>query len=196
MAHRACFEVTSCSFDDGPAIAKVHISAFWTDPTWVVIWPGKTREYVISQSACRMSHTLLSDRTHRRHQKVVETETGAVVGYSRWTLPKLEDSDLDSFWPSARVPGVSQEQEHNAESQYETADYEYDHSFDELDKPLDDMMNRIRKEKKYFGKFHSSKLWDILLLLIISSIGCISCSSRPLGKGDCDDVSREWNSSC
>jgi hypothetical protein len=149
----ARFEIISCSIDDGPAIAKANISAFWRDPTWVVIWPGKTLEYVIAQYSRRMPYTLLLDRAHRRHQMVVDTETGVIVGYTRWTLPELDGLDMETFWPMARVPGVTQNQEREAEAEYSAADYAFDRSLDELDRPLDDIMDRLTRQKKHVGKY-------------------------------------------
>jgi hypothetical protein len=146
------FAVAPCSIDDGPALAKVHISAFWTDPTWVVIWPGKTLEYVTSQYVLRMPHTLLLDPIHRRHQKVVDIDKGTIIGYARWMLPEIDIVNLNAIWRTAQVPRVSEERERNAGREYTFADYSFDHSLDELDKPLDEMMNRLISQKNYIGK--------------------------------------------
>ena len=145
------FKVSSCCIADGPAIGNVTVSAVWIDPTWAVIWPGKSREYVITQYSRRMPHTLLSDRPHRRHEKVIDTKTGIVVGYARWTLPKLDDLNMGSFWAEATVPPVSADRELEAKAEYSAADFAYDHSLDELDRPLDDIMERLESENKYIG---------------------------------------------
>ena len=144
--------VNSCSIDDGPAIAEVFVSAFWTDPTWKVIWPGKTLEYVTSQQARRMPHTLLQKRANRRHQKVVDPDTNTVVGYARWTFPEADNLDVKSFWALAKVPSVTSNQTLAAEAENLAADYEYDKSLDRLDQPLDEMMSRLTSQKKYIGK--------------------------------------------
>jgi hypothetical protein len=149
----AQFEVQSCSYDDGRAIAEVQVSAFWTDPTWVIIWPGKTLEYVIAQYARRIPHTLHSERAHRRHQKIVELETNKVVGYARWTLPELSGIDMEDFWPTARVPDVTKEKEVDSKAEYLAANFDFDRSLDELDRPLDEIMSGFLEQKKYAGKF-------------------------------------------
>jgi hypothetical protein len=147
------FAIAPCSIDDGHAIAHVNVSALWTDPTWVAMWPGKTLEYVIGQSARRTPHMLLVDTAHRRHQKAIDVETGAVVGYVRWCLPKLDDVDTSGLWPEALVPHVSDKREREAEREYDAADYSFDRSLDELDKPADEMMDKILDQKKYIGKY-------------------------------------------
>lgn len=146
------FVVSSCTFDDGSSIAKVVVPAFWTDPTWIAIWPGKSLEYVTAQNARRMPHVLLLDRANRRHQKVVDTDTDAVVGYARWTLPQLDNVSLGTLWPTAQVPGVTLDQELDAEAEYEAADYAFDRSLDELDEPLNEIMSRLMSQKRYVGQ--------------------------------------------
>jgi hypothetical protein len=145
------FKISSCSIADGPAIGNVNVSALWTDSTWAVIWPGKTREYVIAQSSRRMPYTLLSDRPHNRYEKVIDIRTGIVVGYARWTLPKLDGLNMESFWAEAIVPPVSADRERQAKAEHSTADFSYDHSLDELDRPLDEIMDRLESSKKYIG---------------------------------------------
>ena len=152
------FASVPCSADDGPEIARVYISAFWTDPTWVIIWPGKSLDYVIRQSARRMPHSLLMDTTHRRHQKVIDTETGLTVGYARWTIPELEEVDVASLWSTARVPSISEERALEAEREYAAADYAFDHSLDELDEPIDEMMTLLTRKKKYISKLAIRKI--------------------------------------
>jgi GNAT superfamily N-acetyltransferase len=120
----------------------------------VVIWPGKTLEYVTAQSCRRWPYTLLMNRANRRHQKIVDVETGVVVGYARWTLPELDNNilDNDSVWPDAQVPAVTPDREQEAKADHEAADYDYDRSLDELDGPLDAIMDRLKSEKPYIGK--------------------------------------------
>jgi hypothetical protein len=163
------FEIRSCSIEDGPALAKVYVSAFWTDLTWVVIWRGKTLEYVIAQSGRRWPYTLLMNRANRRHQKVLDAETGSVVGYARWTLPELDINLLNnsSVWPDAQVPAVAPDREQEAKADYAGADYNYDRSLDELDRPLDAMMERLKSEKPHVGKEIAYQFHVGLVLIIL-----------------------------
>jgi hypothetical protein len=145
------YVVHPCTIQDGPALARIHVAAFWTDPTWVVIWPGKTQEYVAEQSARRKAHRLLQNTTHERHQKAVDAETGTVVGYVRWVFPKVDAVDMASLWPEARVPPVTEEQALEAEREFSAADFSYDTATDELDVPIHAMRDRIKNGKDYIS---------------------------------------------
>ncbi|KAK9386669.1 hypothetical protein V1515DRAFT_645294 [Lipomyces mesembrius] len=148
----APFQIVPCTIDDGLSLAQNNIYAFWTDPTWVLMWPGKTKEYVTAQAARRMPHNLLTDRKHRRHQKVVDTQTGRVVGYARWDLPDLDDAvpgELEHLWPEARVAAVDSERAIAAEREFKAADWDFDHSLDELDEKALAIKRRLMKPKEY-----------------------------------------------
>ncbi|MCJ1472256.1 hypothetical protein MMC13_000903 [Lambiella insularis] len=148
------FAISSCTVDDGPALGHLNVSAFWTDPTWVLIWRGKTVDYVALQAARRMPRNLLTDTAHRRHQKAVDINFGAVVGYARWILPDTATEAAavgspDSLWPEARVPAVSKEREDEAEAEFTDADWSFDHALDQLDGLVIEIQNRIMKGKDY-----------------------------------------------
>jgi hypothetical protein len=144
--------ITSCTIEDGAGLAHNNIPAFWTDPNWVLIWRGKTLEYVTSQAARRMPALLLRDRLHARHQKAVNSHSGAIVGYARWILPTQSGEtreSLDRLWAAAQVPAVSKEVERNAKRELEKADWSYDHAMDELDAPMIETKNRLMEGKRF-----------------------------------------------
>ena len=144
------FTIDSCTIDDGPAIAYNNISAFWTDPNWVLLWRGKTLDHVISQSVRRQPYNLLKDPARYRHLKAVDIMSGAIVGYARWILPEADTED--KLWSSARVPAVSQENEREAKREFDAADWNFDHAMDVLDPPMNEMKHRLMKEKRYLRK--------------------------------------------
>jgi hypothetical protein len=135
------FKVTACTLADAPAIADVNISAFWQDPSWVLMWPNKSREYVTTQAVLRMPLTLLRDPVHKRHQKVID-DNSKVLGYARWTLPST-GNDEAVFWPEARIEIVGDEEIQKAEIEYKSAWWDYDRSLDVLDDPIDEIRNRL-----------------------------------------------------
>ena len=148
------FVVTSCTINDGLALAHNNISAFWTDPSWVLMWPGKTLDQVIAEAVRRMPHNLLMEPTWRRHQKAVDTRFGTIVGYARWILPDANidvpaASNQDAVWPTAQVPNVGKEQEREAASEFAAADWSYNHALDELDEPILGMKSRLMEGKHY-----------------------------------------------
>lgn len=150
--------ITSCTIADGPAIARNNIPAFWTDSTWVLMWPGKTCEYVTAQAARRMPATLLKDPAHVRHQKAVNAQSGAIVGYARWILPRLDDEiAARGRWTAARVPAVSEAQQREADRERDAADWEYDHALDDLDEQMLEVKRRLMDGKRYMRElmFHS-----------------------------------------
>lgn len=153
--------VVPCTTDDGPAIALNNISAFWTDPTWVLLWPGKTLDSVVSQAVRRMAHTLLIDPVHRRHEKAIDIVSGAVVGYVRWSLTEAGPQatapwDPENLWTAARVPAVDEERRLEAEREFTAADWNYDHALDELDGPMLEIKDRLLKKKNYLRKWFLS----------------------------------------
>lgn len=101
------YTVQPCTYTDAVSIAENNVPAFWLDAAWVLIWTRvhKTCSYVTSQSALRSPQNLLSDPEHRRHEKVVDGETGKLVGYCRWLLPNdLGDGvRSEEVWNEARI---------------------------------------------------------------------------------------------
>lgn len=81
--------VTSCAVSDGADLARNNMSAFWEDPTWKLLWPKfMAKEFIIEQCSKRVPRNLLQERSTLRHQKAVDPETGALMGYARWVLPQ------------------------------------------------------------------------------------------------------------
>ena len=143
------FAIVHCTVDDGPALARNNMSAFWTDPTWVLIWRGKTLDYVVTQASRRMPQNLLTDTSQRRHQKAVDVNSGDVVGYMRWILPDTSTETPDDMWPAAKVPSVNVNRAREAKREFDAADWSWDHALDKLDEPLTKMKTQLMKQKKY-----------------------------------------------
>lgn len=70
------------TFADGDAIANISISAFFTDPFQRTLFPdvpfAKQVEGMISQQPNNYGHISVY------YKKVVDTDTGETVGYSKW----------------------------------------------------------------------------------------------------------------
>ncbi|MCJ1270781.1 hypothetical protein MMC22_010678 [Lobaria immixta] len=163
--------ITSCTIADGPNIARNNIAASWTDSSWVLMWPGKTCEYVTAQAARRMPATLLKDPAHVRHQKAVNAQSGAIVGYVRWVLPPANDENAGgSRWTAARVPAVSEAQHREAEGERDAADWKYDHALDDLDEQMLEMKRRLMDEKRYMPVHPDSRGQGIGTMLVKSGI--------------------------
>jgi hypothetical protein len=83
------YTLAPVTVEDGPAIGRNNVSAFWRDSNWHLMWSriGKSEEYVISQAERRWAWNLIKD-PYRRSQKAIDTETGELVGFAHWILPK------------------------------------------------------------------------------------------------------------
>ncbi|KAI1505522.1 acyl-CoA N-acyltransferase [Biscogniauxia marginata] len=139
------YVVRGCVAADGPSLAYNNISAFWTDPTYVLLWEDKTREYVIEQARKRYPKILLTDRDRRRHQVVVDLETGKIVGYSRWILPER----FAGAWLDAQTPGISQQEEVEYDKSFKSADWNGRPGMDQIDVPVTAIKKRLTGFKEY-----------------------------------------------
>ena len=160
--------IQPCTAADGPAIGALNVRAFWTDRTWVRMWPGRTREYMAAQGERRGTHMLLSNRRQSRHLKAVDTADGnRVVGYARWKLPNIippahgqgqeKATQRGHFsynsWPEAQVPEVSDDERQQAQMESDAADWDFDRALDVLDPPMIDMKDRLMRYKHYVCRF-------------------------------------------
>ncbi|MCJ1315549.1 hypothetical protein MMC15_000869 [Xylographa vitiligo] len=157
------FAICPCTAADGPTLGRLNVRAFWTDPTWVLLWRGRTADDVARQGARRGARNLLTDRAHRRHQKAVDVRSGAAVGFARWVLPSAGAGaaavpDPDARWPDARVPAVGKEREEEAEREYAEADWSFDDGLAELDEPVAEMKDRLMGRKGYLLLDHLAVL--------------------------------------
>ncbi|KAI8256023.1 hypothetical protein K4K53_007589 [Colletotrichum sp. SAR 10_77] len=110
-------QIRPCTLADGPSLARNNMSAFWTDPNWILLWPKHiTLDFLIEQAAKRLPNNLLRDRDALRHEVAVDPATGALLGYARWELPaaKTSTSGPDGSgrpeWAAAQIPDVSAEE--------------------------------------------------------------------------------------
>lgn len=97
--------------EGAPGLSRAMMSAFIQDPHWALLWPNMSLEEIIHGCTQRLPRKLITEREKKRHQKVVDTETGDIVGYARWIMPK----DSGITWNEAQVaeptPEESQEYE-------------------------------------------------------------------------------------
>jgi hypothetical protein len=55
------YKIEGCTVNDAVGLARNNMSAWWTDPTWVLLWPNRTTEDVIAQCTKRIPRNLLDD---------------------------------------------------------------------------------------------------------------------------------------
>jgi hypothetical protein len=85
---------------DAEALASTMMSAWYSDPQWQNLWHEPSLERIIAECALRLPWNLVNGRYDKRHQKAVQTEAGAIVGYARWILPP---SLASAAWLEART---------------------------------------------------------------------------------------------
>ncbi|KAI1412367.1 acyl-CoA N-acyltransferase [Hypoxylon sp. FL1857] len=146
------WRIEGCTVADAAALARNNMSAFWEDPTWILLWPKEiTREFMIEQAAKRYPRLLLSARETTRHQKAVDPATGALVGYARWILPPSHSTTEDGNpeWPKAQVPDVSEDERKQFEELAQSAWWNGREEMRNIDDKNDVVMDRILAERLY-----------------------------------------------
>ncbi|KAF6820411.1 acetyltransferase [Colletotrichum musicola] len=147
------WKILPCTVADAPALARNNMSAFWTDPNWRIMWPDRTLDFVIAQCAERVPRNLLRDRDTLRHEKAVDPETGALVGYARWVLPAgLAAGPGPAPWADAQIPDVSAEERAAIEKKADAAWWKPVEMEGSDDESIG-IRNRILASKPYISTF-------------------------------------------
>jgi hypothetical protein len=71
-------------FSDGDEMAHVYISAFWNDPFHQSLFPDMPFEKQVAGVISRWPRNF--GDLSALYKKVVDTETGDIVSYSKWTF--------------------------------------------------------------------------------------------------------------
>ncbi|GKT47215.1 uncharacterized protein ColSpa_07396 [Colletotrichum spaethianum] len=143
------WKIEPCTVADAPALARNNMSAFWTNPNWNLLWPKDTKlEFLIEQVTERMPNNLIRDRATLRHQKAVDPETGALVGYARWELPAGYEGAAE--WADSQIADVSEEEKMAFKKRSDAAWWE-PKSMDGIDDCVPEK-TRILAEKPYISE--------------------------------------------
>ncbi|KAK0630337.1 acyl-CoA N-acyltransferase [Bombardia bombarda] len=149
----ATWTIKGVTTDDAIAVALNNGRAFWHQPMWRMVWPKDiTREYLIEQLTKRMPMRLLRDRDAFRHQKAVDNETGALLGYARWKFPEslvAAGKDGKVEWAEAQVPEVSADQEKAFKERQDSAWWKPSEEMNAVDTGAQEVKERILGEKEY-----------------------------------------------
>lgn len=136
-----------CTVEDAAGISKNNMSAFWEEKWWRLLWTDGSLANRITATTARTPKNLLKDRDIRRHQMVVETATGEVVGYARWILPASHKDE----WLEAQTPDVSDEDKKRFDEEFANAVFE-PRDLDNMDDPIHEMQARYRPQKPHIGE--------------------------------------------
>ena len=153
------WEILGCTVGDAAAIARNNMSAFWEDPTWILLWPEHvTKDFLIEQVTKRCPRNLLRDRAVNRHLKAVDPATGVLMGYARWEVPEAHELDESGqpAWVESQVPAVSVEEEEHFQKLAESAWWEIRSDMANMDDENVAIMNRIMAERPYISEQSTS----------------------------------------
>lgn len=137
----------TCTVDDAAGLAKNNMSAFWEEKSWNLLWEDGSLPNRITAGELRMPRQLLTSRDVRRHQKVVETATGDIVGYARWILPE----SLKDQWLESQTPNVSDEDRRRFDELFSKAIFR-PRNLDSMDNLTHVMQAKHEPKKPYLGK--------------------------------------------
>ena len=127
------YQLGSLTVDDAAGLAKSNVTAFYEETWWRILFPPtRTRESLIQAVTARSPRNLLTARDVRRHQKVVDSATGELVGYARWILPE----SLAHEWMEAQVPSVSEAYERRDEKMFDWQDFTRRNAMAKLAAPI------------------------------------------------------------
>lgn len=118
------YTVASVAYSDAPGLSETMMRAMNQDPHYGLILNGATTEELIADTGLRLQYNLSRDRTLLRHQKVIDTDSGDVVGYARWELPKTGIEFPESVWPDAQIPAPKEEQEKSFKANFDLTEHE------------------------------------------------------------------------
>lgn len=175
--------VSNCTVDDAVGLANSNMTAFYGEPWWNMNW-DKPLAAIIESAAARMPVNLLKERNVRRHQKVIDTSTGQIVGYARWILP---ESHADS-WLDAQVPDVSEQDKARFQTAFAAADWAIRPEVDGSDDLVLEQFNKHIPKGPYMSEYYlfllqsfvadrekSSITWECILTIIVEeSAACLS----------------------
>jgi hypothetical protein len=144
----ATYKISGCTVSDAAALSRNNMSAYHTDPTWILNWEkGRPLEDLIAECTKRMPTALLRDRAQNRHQKAVD-EAGAVVGYARWILPER----LAGEWLAAQTPAVGAADEREYLERFSSARWIRQTEVNSLGKAPEAIFGRLTSGKEYLGR--------------------------------------------
>ena len=105
------YTVEFVSYSDAPGLSQTMMRAMNQDPHYNLLLGGGTTEELVANTGLRLPYNLSNNRGLLRHEKVVHTATGDVVGYARWELPETETHSFESAWLDAQMPAATEEQQ-------------------------------------------------------------------------------------
>lgn len=160
--------IEPCSLDDVVPLSRNNCCAFWEQPMWRISWPKDAdREEMIEKFRRRMNYRLMQDRDVVRHQKAVDPDTGALLGYARWILPRSRVSEggggdgYEPEWKEAQIPEISPEELERFKEASNAVEWNARKDMHDLDSKNEAAMKRIMSQRDYLSEFYSLHFLEI-----------------------------------
>jgi len=152
------YTIRAVTVKDADMVSYNNMSAYWTNPNWVLSWTHMTLPYLIEQSAKRYPRNMLRDRDTLRHQVAIDPESGRIVGYARWELPQgyTTTATGEPEWAEAQVPDVSPAERDEFERLAASADWK-PQGAGNLDGVLTAKIKEIKARKPYLSELPERK---------------------------------------
>lgn len=148
--------IPNCTFEDAAGIAKNNMTAFYGETWWNMQWDIPL-EKIIYMTTKRYPHNLLRDRHVRRHQKVIDTATGEIVGYARWILPE----SFASSWLDAQPPDASDEDKIRFKKDFDEQPWRTRPEVDDSDELVEEQIRKHTPKVPYISENILLGPWQI-----------------------------------
>jgi hypothetical protein len=149
--------VPNCTVEDAVGLARNNMTAFYGEPWWKMQW-DLPLERIIEMATQRLPRNLLGDRQIKRHQKVVDTSNGDIVGYCRWILPESQANS----WLEAQTPDVSAEDAARFQEAFAAQPWRTRPETDDSDELVTAQIRKHRPSGPYISEIPSPcfHVWD------------------------------------
>lgn len=154
------FAIQPCVPEDAPGLAAAIVAARLNDPHWTSLWKDPSAESQIAKTTDCIPWSLVTSTDTKRHQKVIDVESGQVAGYARWCLPPILVTRGD-VWLDARVAeGTTADRaayEKQCQEQTQNGQFKGLKDEDQIryrTAPVEEADARIRRDGHFLSKMH------------------------------------------
>jgi hypothetical protein len=112
------YKLEPVTYADAPGLAETMMLAMSQSPHYTLLLSNAPTQDLITDTTLRMPQNLTNNRNFLRHQKIIHTPTGKIVGYARWELAETETSK--SVWLDAQIPAPTGTQQNAFKASFDT----------------------------------------------------------------------------
>ncbi|KAJ5457657.1 Acyl-CoA N-acyltransferase [Penicillium sp. IBT 31633x] len=181
------FAIQPCVPEDAPGLAAAIVAARLNDPHWTSLWKDPSAESQIAKTTDCIPWSLVTSTDTKRHQKVIDVESGQVAGYARWCLPPILVTRGD-VWLDARVAeGTTADRaayEKQCQEQTQNGQFKGLKDEDQIryrTAPVEEADARIRRDGHFLSKMHIKAGLKLYLSLGFQLIETVSVDYSKYG---------------